>query len=104
MTGVCLFVCVVGPAFDSASTAFVRSRASRAAGSDGQLAQKTELGPHFWRKGLCRHNLCRCLQHSNLVQTVSSWNLSKGSSSSLVYSPFPIRLDFLFITFLLQEC
>ena len=29
MTGVCLFVCVVGPEFDSTSPAFVRRRASQ---------------------------------------------------------------------------
>ena len=40
MTGVCLFVCVVGPGIDSMSPDFVRSRASQAAGSDGRLAQK----------------------------------------------------------------
>ena len=45
MTGACLFVCVVGPGFDSTSPAFVRSRASHAAGSDGWLVQKTESGP-----------------------------------------------------------
>ena len=45
MTGVCLFVCVVGPGFDSTSPAFMKSRASQAAGSDGRLAQKTESGP-----------------------------------------------------------
>ena len=47
MTGLCLFVCVVGPGFDSKSSAFVRSRASHAAGSDGRLAKKTESGPHL---------------------------------------------------------
>ena len=45
MTGVCLFVCVVGPGFDSMSHVFVRSRASQVVGSDGRLAQKTESGP-----------------------------------------------------------
>ena len=45
MTGVGLFVCVVGPGFDSTSPAFVRSTASQAAGSDGRLTQKTESGP-----------------------------------------------------------
>ena len=38
--GGCLFVCVVGPGFDSASPGFVRSIASQAGGSDGRLAQK----------------------------------------------------------------
>ena len=33
-------MCVVGLGFDSTSPAFVRSRASQAAGSDGRLAQK----------------------------------------------------------------
>ena len=45
MTGVCLFVCVVGPGFESTSTAFVRSRGSQAAGSDGRLAKKNGIGP-----------------------------------------------------------
>ena len=45
MTGVCLFVCVVGPGFDSSSPAFVRNRASQAAGSDGRLSQKNGIGP-----------------------------------------------------------
>ena len=45
MTGVCLFVCVVGLGFDSTSPAFVRSRASQAAGSDGRLTQKNGIGP-----------------------------------------------------------
>ena len=40
------------------------------------------------------HNLCRCLQRPNLVQAVPSWNLSKGSSSSLVYSPFSDKVGF----------
>ena len=40
ITGACLFVCVVGPAFDWTSPAFVMSRASQAARSDGRLAQK----------------------------------------------------------------
>ena len=49
MTGVsaggeCLFVCVVGPGFDLTSPAFVRSRASQTAGSDGWLAQKNGIG------------------------------------------------------------
>ena len=69
MTGVsageCLFVCVVGPGFDSPSPAFVRSRVSQTAGSDGRPDQKTEL---------CRHNLPKCLQHSNPEQAVSFWN------------------------------
>ena len=45
MTGVCLFVCVVGSGFISTSPAFVRSRVSQVAGSDDRLAQKTESGP-----------------------------------------------------------
>ena len=45
MTGVCLFVCGVGPGFDSTSPAFMRSRASQAAGSDGRLAQKRNMTP-----------------------------------------------------------
>ena len=45
MTGACLFVCVVGPGFDSTSPAFVGSRASHAAGSDGRLAQKRNRAP-----------------------------------------------------------
>ena len=53
MTEVCLFVCVVGPGFDSTSPAFVRSRASHAAGSDRRLAQKTEIGPTSMGAGLC---------------------------------------------------
>ena len=75
MTGVCLFVCVIGPGFDSTSPAIVRSRASQETGIDGRLAQKTELGPHLWGQGLCIYNLCRCLQQSNLVQAASSWKL-----------------------------
>ena len=75
MTVVCLFVCVVGPGFNSTSPAFVRSRASQAAESDGRIApQKKESGLYFWGKWLCRHNLCRCLQHSHLVPAVSFWN------------------------------
>ena len=74
MNRVCLFVCVVGPGFDSTSPAFVRSRASQAAGSDCRLAKKTESGPHIRGQGLCRHNVCRYLQHANLAQAVSSWN------------------------------
>ena len=42
---VCLFVCVVGPGFDSTASAFVRSRASQETGSDGQLAQKRNRAP-----------------------------------------------------------
>ena len=46
MTGACLFVCVVGPGFDSTYPAFVRSRASHAAGSDGRLPpQKRNRAP-----------------------------------------------------------
>ena len=76
MTGVCLFVSVVGPGFDSTSPAFVRSSASQAARSDGRLAKNgNRPPPHLWGQGLCRHNLCRCLQHSNLVQAVSFWNV-----------------------------
>ena len=40
-----VFVCVVGPGFDSTSPAFVRSRASQAVGSDGRLAQKRNRAP-----------------------------------------------------------
>ena len=47
MTGVCLFVCVVGPGFDSTSTVFVRSRASHAAGSNDRLAQKRNRAPIY---------------------------------------------------------
>ena len=65
-------VFVVGPGFEPTSPAFVRS--IQAAGSDGRLVPKNGIGPHLWGQGLCRHNLCRCLQHSNLVQVVSSWN------------------------------
>ena len=35
--------------------------------------KKTESGPHLWGQGLCSHNLCRCLQQSNVVQAMSSW-------------------------------
>ena len=45
MTGMCLFVCVVGPGFDLTSPAFVRSRASHAAGSDGRLTKKRNPAP-----------------------------------------------------------
>ena len=78
MTG----VCVVGPGFDSTSSAFVRSRASQEAGRDDRFAQKTESCPCLWGQGMCRHNLCRCLQHSNLVEAVSSWNVRRISSVS----------------------
>ena len=47
MTGVCLFVCVVGPGFYSTSPTFARSRASQAAGSDGRLAQKRNRAPYL---------------------------------------------------------
>ena len=41
-----VFVCVFRrPGFDSTSPAFVRSRASEAAGSDGRFAKKMESGP-----------------------------------------------------------
>ena len=71
MTGVCLFGCVVGPRFDSTSPDFVRRRASQPGGRERRM---DGIGPHLWGKGLCRHNLCRCLYHSNLVQAVSFWN------------------------------
>ena len=45
MTGVCLFVYVVGLGFDSTYPAFVRNRASQAAGSDCRLVQKRNLAP-----------------------------------------------------------
>ena len=49
MTGVSagegLFVCVVGPGFDTMFPAFVRIRASQAAESDGQLAPNNGIGP-----------------------------------------------------------
>ena len=47
-----LFVCVVGPGFDSTSPAFVRSRASQAAGNDGRLAPKNGIGPPFLGAGI----------------------------------------------------
>ena len=47
MTGVCLFMYVVGTGFDSTSPTFVRSRASQEAGSDGRLVQKNGIGPPF---------------------------------------------------------
>ena len=72
--GECLFV--FGPGFDSKSPTFARIRVRQAAESDGRLAQKRNRTPIcIWGKGLCRHNLCRCLQHSNLVQVVSFWNV-----------------------------
>ena len=80
MTGVCLSVCVLGPGLDLTSPTFVRSRASQEAGRDGRLAKKTESGPHLWGQGLCRHDLCRCLQQSNFVQAVSSWTIITMSS------------------------
>ena len=43
--GECLFVCVVGPGFDSTYPAFVRRRASQAEGRDGLLAQKRNRAP-----------------------------------------------------------
>ena len=72
--------------FDSTTLAFVRSRASQAAGSYGRLAQKTESDPHFWGHGLCRHNLCRCLQQSNLVQAAPSWTTTYPSSPQSEYN------------------
>ena len=81
-------MCVVGPGFDSTSPAFVRSRASQAAGSDDRLAHKTESGPHLWGQGLCRHNLCRCLQQSNLVQAVSSWTSISLFRQYIMYGNF----------------
>ena len=39
-----VFVCVVGPGFDLRSPAFVRSRASHAAGSDGLFVPKNGIG------------------------------------------------------------
>ena len=52
MTGVCLFVCVIGPGFNSTSPAFVRSRARQAAGSAGLLAKKNGIGPSFLGAGI----------------------------------------------------
>ena len=69
---------------------FVRSRASNAAGSDGWLAKKTELG-----LGLCRHVLCRCLQQSNLVQAVSSWTNCDDVCMCVVNNQFEL-LKFVF--------
>ena len=45
MGGERLFVCVVGPGFDTTSPALVRSRATKAAGSDGRLAKKRNRAP-----------------------------------------------------------
>ena len=45
MTGMCLFVGVVGPGLDLTSPAFVRIRASQAAESDDRLAKKNGIGP-----------------------------------------------------------
>ena len=73
MTGTCLFVCVLGPGFDSTSPAFVRSRASHAAGSDGRLAQKRNRAPPI-SEG--RVVLIRFV----LVQAVSFWNIDDESS------------------------
>ena len=64
-----MFVYVVGPGFDSKSSTFVRSRANQAA-----VSNDPESGLHSWGQGLCIHNLCRCLHHSNLVQDVSFSN------------------------------
>ena len=49
MTGVCLFVWVVQD-LTRRPPAFVRSRASHAAGSTGRLAKKTESAHHLWRQ------------------------------------------------------
>ena len=57
MTRACLFVCVVGPGFDSTFPVFLRSRASHAAGSDGRFAKKNESDPHLWRQG-CVDTIC----------------------------------------------
>ena len=47
MTRVCLFVCVVGPGYDSTFPVFVRSRASHAAGRDSPLAKGRVGWPQF---------------------------------------------------------
>ena len=57
MTGVYLFLCVVGPGFDSKSPAFLRSRASQAAGSDGRLAKKRNRAPISGGRG-CVYTIC----------------------------------------------
>ena len=58
MTGACLFVCVVGPGFDSTYPTFVRSRASHAAGSDGWLApKKRNRATIFWGQ-VCVDTIC----------------------------------------------
>ena len=62
MTGVsaggdCLFVWVAGQDFDSSSPAFVRIRASRAAGNDGRLAQKNIIGPPSLGGRCCVHTI-----------------------------------------------
>ena len=44
------------------------------------MPKKTVSDPHLWGQELCRHNLCRCLQQSNLVQAVSSWTCDPFSS------------------------
>ena len=58
MTVVCLFVRVVRPGFDSTSPAFVRSRASQAAGSDGRLSQKNGIGPPSLVGRDCAEKIC----------------------------------------------
>ena len=52
--GVCLFVCVVGPGFDSTSPAFVRSRAKQAAESATSSQKKTKngIGPPYLGAGI----------------------------------------------------
>ena len=40
----------------------MRGRASQAAGSEGRLAPKNGTGSPFLGQGLCRHNVCMCLQ------------------------------------------
>ena len=43
ITGVCLFLCVVGPGFDSTSPTFVRSRARQ--GATASLPKKQNWAP-----------------------------------------------------------
>ena len=64
------FVCVVGPGLDSTSHAFVRSRASEVARTEG-APQKRNRATISGRRFL--HNLCRYLQQSNPVHVVSFW-------------------------------
>ena len=59
-----------------------------------------EVCSHLWGYGLCRHNLCRCLQHCNLGQAVSFFNLSSCSTNTssmpAVFLFFSVAMPFFY--------